>query len=139
MASDRSSRLLGYLLAVMGVVMIAAGSVTLLWGLASVAGDVAVTPDADSEIRFYAVWYVVVGVLLLRSLADLAAAGTIVRLVGVGFFAAGCARVVSWIVVGGPGPLALTLMVIELILPLVIIPWHAVATRPRPAPSDRDP
>ena len=110
--------------------MIAAGTLTVLLGLSSVAGDVVATPDADSEIRFYAVWYVVMGVLLLRSLSDIAAAGTIVRLVGLGFFAAGCARIVSWIAAGRPSSFSVTLMVVELILPFVIIPWQSAATRP---------
>ena len=130
MRTDRSRRLLGYLLGLLGSVMIAAGSFTVVMGLSSVTGDVVVTPDADSEMRFYAVWYVVAGVLLLRSLSDLAAAGTIVRAVGVGFFAAGCARAVSWIVVGRPGSLAVTLMAVELILPFVIIPWRSAAAAP---------
>lgn len=107
----------------------------MVMGLSSVTGDVVVTPDADSEMRFYAVWYVVAGVLLLRSLSDVAGAGTMVRSVGMGFFAAGCARAVSWIAVGRPGSLAVTLMAIELILPAVIIPWRAAVAEP--ATSER--
>lgn len=109
--------------------MVVAGMVTVVLGISSVSGDVVSTPDADSEMRFYAVWYVVAGFLLLRSLGDIAAATIIVRSVGAGFFAAGCARALSWIAVGRPGSLAIALMAIELVLPFVIVPWQTVVAR----------
>ena len=129
METNGSVRSLRYLLGVLGTVMVVAGTVTVVLGISSVSGEVVSTPDADSEMRFYAVWYVVAGVLLLRSLGDIAAATVIVRSVGAGFFAAGCARALSWIVVGRPGPLAIALMAIELVLPLVIVPWQAAVVR----------
>jgi hypothetical protein len=120
----------------MGLVMMVAGTLTVLFGASSVPREGVVTPDVDSEMRFYAVWYPVVGMLLLRSVPRVEAATTIVRLVGAGFFVAGCARALSWAVVGQPHTIAIVLMVIELVLPLVIIPWQrAVVARA----SDGDP
>ena len=130
----RAARHLAQALTVVGLVMVVAGSVTVLFGMSPIAGDVVVTPDADSEMRFYAVWYVVVGALLLRSRRDVTGATNIVRFVGFGFLAAGCARALSWGVVGRPGTVALVLMVIELLLPLIVIPWQAAVAR-RAAPG----
>jgi hypothetical protein len=127
--TGRGERHLRRVLIVLGLVMVVAGSVTTLFGMDPISGDVVVTPDADSEMRFYAVWYVVVGVLLLRSVRDVASATNIVRFVGFGFFAAGCARAVSWAVVGRPGTVAIVLMVIELLLPLILIPWQTAVAR----------
>ena len=125
----RSERHLAQALTVLGLVMVVAGSVTVLFGMASISGDVVATPDADSEMRFYSVWYVVVGALLLRARRDVIGATNIVRFVGFGFFAAGCARALSWSVVGRPGTVALILMVIELLLPFIVIPWQAAVAR----------
>ena len=120
----------------MGLVMVVAGTLTVLFGASSVPREGVVTPDVDSEMRFYAVWYPVVGMLLLRSVPQVEAATTIVRLVGAGFFVAGCARALSWAVVGQPHTIAIVLMVIELVLPLVIIPWQRAAVA---RASDGDP
>lgn len=124
MRSPGPRRGLQALLTVMGVVMVVAGSATVLLGAPSVPNEGAVTPDVDTEMRFYAVWYVVAGASLLRAVATVERETTIVRLVAGGFFAAGCARILSWVVVGRPHVSAIVLMVLELVLPLVIVPWQ---------------
>jgi hypothetical protein len=117
-------------LTLLGLVMVVAGAVAVLFGAASVPREGVVTPDVDTEMRFFAVWYVVVGAVLLGATRRLEGAGPIVKMVGVGFFLAGCARVLSWVAVGKPHATAIALMVIELVLPFVIIPWHAKAADP---------
>ena len=131
---DAGRRWLRVLVTVMGLVMVVAGALTVLFGADSVPREGVVTPDVDSEMRFYAVWYVAMGVLLLRGAPSVENESVVIRLVGVGFFVAGCARALSWIAVGRPHASQVALMVIELILPLVIIPWQAsVAKRGRSA------
>jgi hypothetical protein len=129
MSADASRRGLRVLLAVLGTVMVVAGAATVLFGASSVPREEIVAPDVDSEMRFYAVWYVAGGVALLRALTRVERSSAIVRLIACGFFVAGCARVVSWASVGKPHAFLITLMVIELVLPAIILPWQAAVAR----------
>jgi hypothetical protein len=129
MREGAGRRALQFLLRLMGVVMVVVGLATVVAGAASVPNEGIVTPDIDTEMRFYAVWYAVSGALLLRAVPNLESETWTVRLVAGGFFLAGCARVLSWIVVGRPHVSAIVLMTLELVLPLMIIPWHAAVRR----------
>ena len=113
----------------MGIVMLVAGSLSVVLGASSVLGVRDVTAEVDSEMRFYAVWYVVAGALLLRASRRVESETWTIRLVAAAFFVAGCSRILSWVVVGRPHLSQLILMVIELILPLVVIPWQASVVR----------
>jgi hypothetical protein len=119
------------LLTAMGSIMLVVGSASVLLGASSVlsAGDF--TAAIDSEMRFYAVWYAAAGAVLLRASRDVRDETWTIRLVAGAFFVSGCSRIVSWIVVGRPHTSQLILMVIELILPLVLIPWLASVARRR--------
>ena len=119
------------LLLVMAAVMIVAGLGTVVLGAASVPGEDLIEPATDSEMRFYAVWYAVSGFFLLRSVREPEAHSTTIRLVAAGFFSAGCARVLSWAAVGRPVPFQILLMWVELILPLVVVPWQALVSKAR--------
>lgn len=109
--------------------MVVLGGLSVLFGASLVPDEGTVTPDVDTEMRFFSVWYAAGGVALLSSMRRLESAGTTIRLIGAAFFVAGCARILSWIDVGSPHSLFLVLMVAELLLPLVIIPWHAAIAR----------
>ena len=117
------------LLIVLGLVMVGAGTWTVVLGADSVPRAGIVTPDVDTEMRFYAVWYVVAGVMLLSATRRVESERFLIRLVAAGFFAAGCARILSWIAVGKPHVIAIVLMVLELVRPLVIVPWQSVVGR----------
>jgi hypothetical protein len=134
MPSERGLRIL---LRVMGAVMMIVGSASVLLGASSVvrAGDF--TAAIDSEIRFFAVWYVVAGAVLLRATRNVVAEKLTIRLVAGAFFAAGCSRILSWIVVGRPHTSQVILMVIELVLPLVVIAWQASIARRNSQPKPR--
>ncbi len=117
------------LLSVLGSVAIIAALATVVLGVTSIAGAEAVSGTVDSEMRFYAVWYAGAGLLLLRCVPRLETETTIIRGIAVLLFIAGCSRALSWAVVGEPHPVAQVLMVIELVLPFVIVPWHAAIVR----------
>jgi hypothetical protein len=119
------------LLVITGAVMVIAGLATVLFGAESVPGEGTITPGIDSEMRFYAVWYVVAGVFLLRSVRLVDSEGATIRLVAVGFFVAGCARALSWMVEGKPVTFQIVLMVIELALPLLVVPWQRSLAKSR--------
>jgi hypothetical protein len=117
------------LLGVLGTVMIVAGSLTLLFGASIVPGEGNVSPDVDSEMRFYAVWYVVAGALLLRTIPRVELETGVIRLIAAAFFVAGCARALSWAVEGRPSSFAIALMVVELVIPFVVFWWQLVLAR----------
>jgi hypothetical protein len=129
LSGERGLRIL---LTAMGSIMLVVGTTSVLLGASSVlsAGDF--TAAIDSEMRFYAVWYAVAGAVLPRASRNVGNETWSIRLIAGAFFAAGCGRIVSWIVVGRPHTTQLILMVIELILPFVVIPWQAAVARRRP-------
>ena len=119
--------------ALLGSVAVVAGLSTVLLGADSIAGAESVSPSVDSEMRFYAVWYFGAGLALLRSVPRVESDSTIIRAVAALFFLAGCSRALSWMVLGKPHTVAVVLMVIELVLPLMIVPWQAAVARARTA------
>lgn len=128
--NDRGSRAaLQVFLTIIGLVAVVAGLATVLGGARTTVGVDAVSPTVDSEMRFYAIWYFGAGLLLLRSSARLESDRRTISLIALLFFFAGCARVLSWVVVGRPHALSLALMSIELALPFVILPWLAAVSR----------
>ena len=131
MAEPATGRALRIVLRIMALVMIVAGSATVLLGMGSLLGAEHASAAIDSEMRFYAIWYVVAGVVLWRALPRIEAEKWLVRVIGIAFGVAGCARALSWLVVGEPHPSQVALMIIELVLPFVIIPWHSAVTRAR--------
>lgn len=128
-----SHRLLQIFVTILGVVALVAGGSTMILGAESVIGVDDYSATLDSELRFYSVWYALTGVVLLRASRRVASATATVRAVSVALFLAGCSRVISLIAVGRPHDFALVLMVLELAIPLVLVPWHAAVSR---APSE---
>ena len=77
--------------------------------------------SSDSELRFYAAFWLAYGLILLRVGNDLRRqGGWIPWLAGV-FFLGGLGRVVSWLSLGPPRPFYQALMASELILPVLMI------------------
>lgn len=120
---------LQFFVSFLGVVALLAGLSTVLLGASSIIGAKEVSGTVDSEMRFYAVWYAAAGGVLLRSAVRVEAEGRTIRATALLFFVAGCSRALSWWTVGEPDTAAQVLMVIELILPLIIIPWQAAVAR----------
>ena len=134
MSSAMPRRALQVFLTILGSVAVVSGTVTMLFGVESIIGAKPAGPTADSEMRFFAVWYAGAGVVLLRAVPRVETHSTIVRAVGALFFLAGCGRLISLLVVGKPHQFSLWLMAIELSLPFVIVPWQALVAR---QPSSR--
>lgn len=127
--SEVSRRALQVFLIFLATVALVAGLATVLFGAASLVGAEVVSGTVDSEMRFYATWYAGAGILLLRSVCRLETDTWIIRGIAGTLFVAGCSRALSWIAVGEPHLVAQVLMVIELVLPFVIVPWHAAVVR----------
>jgi Domain of unknown function (DUF4345) len=116
-------------LTIVGMVAVVAGSDTVLRGGDSVLNHGDVSAAVDSELRFYAAWYVAAGVLMLKAVGRVESEALIVRAVGAAFFLAGSARLLSLVTVGRPHAFALVLMVLEFVIPVVTVPWQAAVAR----------
>ena len=84
----------------------------------------------DSELRFYAPFWGVYGLILLYIARGLPAKlGWVPPTAGL-FFAGGMGRVLSYVAVGPPHPFFVLLMIIELLLPIIFLAlWRAAKAR----------
>jgi uncharacterized protein DUF4345 len=87
--------------------------------------------NVDSEYRFYASWYHVMGLLVLRAARRPESETTIVRACAAGFFIAACGRLLSVRAVGQPHAFQKVLTGIELAIPAIVLPWQAKVARAR--------
>jgi hypothetical protein len=121
-------RWLQVVLAGIGSVATLAGAQGLARGVGGVLRGGRVSANIDSEYRFHASWYGVLGVLLLLAARRPEEETRIVRACSAGFLAAAMGRLLSWASVGRPHPWFLFLLGLELAIPGVIVPWqHRVA------------
>jgi len=124
-----SRRILQIVLAALGIVAVVAGAGQVLFGAAFTPHPGNFSANLDSEMRFFAVWYVLIGILLVRASKDVESPGWTLRAVMATLFVAGCTRILSWATVGPPDTRFVVLMVIELVLPLIVTPWQISVER----------
>lgn len=108
-----------------GVVATTAGLHTMLAGAKSLRGQDVANPSVESELRFYAAFYVVYGVVALRVAPRADRDTAAVRALAGALFLAGLARAGGWLAVGTPHGLQRGLLVIELAAPPLIIASQA--------------
>jgi hypothetical protein len=101
-----------------------------LWSQPDEIADLS-TPNVDSELRFYAVFWVTYGVFVVRTAHNLSKHLQLVPLLAGLFFAGGIGRLLSLLLIGEPHPLFVRLMIVELILPLFLIWMWAGVNRQR--------
>ena len=123
-------------LVVLGTVALVAGGLGVVFGAAVIPGSPDVAPSVDSELRFFAAWYVAAAVAIFRAARKPEESRDTTRLVGAAFFLAACGRLISLVVVGRPHVQFLVLMVIEFLLPVVLIPWQAAVARGQTGAGD---
>lgn len=116
-------------LAVLGTAAVVFGAQTVLTGGVLVPGGGRVTPSIDSELRFYAAWYVGAGILLLRAIPRVERESTTIRGISAIFFLAATARLLSILTVGRPHAVFVALMVTEFAIPVVLLPWQTAVAR----------
>jgi hypothetical protein len=124
-----SRRGLQLVLTVIGAVAVVFGGLGVVRGAAGVVEGGKVSANVDSEMRFFASWYAVLGALFLRAARRPESETTIVRAGGAGFFLAACGRTLSARTVGPPNRLFRTLMWLEFALPAVLVPWQSAVRR----------
>lgn len=127
----RYQRVLQWLWATFGVVAVVFGSLSVVFGSAVQPEAGTVAPGVESELRFYAAWYVVAGVLALRTVPRIASEGTTIRVLCAGLFVGGAARLVAALRVGWPPAFFVVLMVLEFLIPAIVVPWQAAVASGR--------
>jgi len=84
----------------------------------------------DSQNRFYGVTFALYGLMLWLAANDLGRYGAVLKLTLWAFFAGGLARLVSIAVAGMPTAAVLVLLALELLLPPLLLLWHARIRQP---------
>ncbi len=130
-----SRRTLQALLRIIGTVATLAGLRGVFQGAGEVPGGGLVSANVDSEYRFYASWYPIMGVLLLRAARRPETDTAMIRAGAAGYLLAATARGLSIRSHGLPHRSQRLLMGLELLIPAVLIPWQskvAAAGLPKP-------
>ena len=91
-------------------------------GARSIAGEDAANASVESELRFYAAFYVAYGLAALRVAPRADRDGAAVQALAAALFF--LARASGWLAVGRPHPLHRGLLVIELAAPPAIVAWQ---------------
>ena len=131
MSPQRSRQLLQGLLVAVGVTPIATGIYAVLTGTDGIPGDAAASANIDSELRFFAAFWIAYGVAALRVAAQVERQTLAVRALALVLFAGGIARVVAWIASGRPDALFLVLLALELLIPPLMVSWQSRVARQR--------
>ena len=107
-----------------GAVATVAGLHSVAAGAKSIAGQDLANASVESELRFYAAFYVAYGLAVLRVAPRADRDTAAVRALAGALFLAGLARASGWLAAGKPHPLQRGLLVIELTGPSAIVAWQ---------------
>ena len=108
----------------LALIPIVAGLATVVFGTEIVRGGGDSNASVESELRYYAVFYVAYGAYLWSLAARIAERGRELRWACAVLFCGGLARVVGVLVDGWPEADYVVLGVIELTLPWVLVLWQ---------------
>ena len=116
-------------LRVLALIPIVAGLLSVVFGSEIVRGGGPSNPNVESELRFYAVFYVAFGVYLWSLAPRIAERGRELRWAAAALFCGGLARAVGVLADGWPKADYVVLMVVELTLPPVLVLWQRSLAR----------
>ena len=111
-------------LRVLALIPIATGLLSVLFGTEIIRGGGPSNASVESELRYYAVFYVAFGAYLWHLAPDVAVRGRELRRAAVVLVCGGLARVVGVLVDGWPEADYVVLMGVELTLPWVLVAWQ---------------
>ena len=114
---------------VLAVIPIVAGTLTVVLGADSVPSPGDPSPNLESELRFYSVWWIGAGLFLLWLAPRVAERTLELRVFCALLFLSGISRVIAALDTDWPSTGQLILMGIELALPVVLVLWQARAIR----------
>ena len=126
------SRGLRAFLVILGTIAVVFGLLGVVGGVGSTLGGETSTPSVDSELRFFAAWYVGTGLLLLWAARQPSAKPALLQGVCGVLVLAATGRAISMVTVGRPDDLYVALMVIEYAIAVVLFMWQRAAARSAP-------
>jgi hypothetical protein len=115
---------------VLGVIPILAGAATVLLGADSVVGAGDASPNLESELRFYSVWWIGAGLFLIWLAPRVEERTLETRAFCALLFLGGLSRVFAALATDWPSTGQIVLMVIELTLAIVLAVWQTRVARP---------
>lgn len=125
-------------LRVLALVPIGTGLLSVVTGSATLVATGDVAPSVESELRFYAVWWAAAGLWLWSLAPRVHERPAELRAFCALLLAGGGARLLAWAAEGRPPAGTLALLGVELVLPLVLLVWHARGLPPAsPGPRVR--
>ena len=114
----------------LALIPIAAGLATVVFGTEIIRSGGASNPNVESELRYYAVFYVGFGLYLWSIAPGVASRGRELRWAAAVLFCGGLARAIGVLVDGWPEADYVMLMAVELVLPAVLVLWQrSIATK----------
>ena len=114
----------------LSAIPIVAGAATVLLGADSIPSPGDPSPNLESELRFYAVWWIGAG-LFLAWLAPRVEERTLeLRVFCALLFLSGISRGLAALATDWPSTAQLILMGLELVLPVVFVTWQTRVARP---------
>jgi hypothetical protein len=134
MASSFSLKALRSLFYAGGAVATVGGLHSVVAGARSLPAQQPANSSLESELRYYAAFYVAFGLLVLRTASRADSDTAAVRALAGALFLGGLSRAGGWATVGRPHMLQRILLAFELGLPPVMIAWQwRIRRRLRPA------
>ena len=119
----------------LALIPVAAGLASVIFGSEIVRDGGASNPNVESELRYYAVFYVGFGLYLWSLAPEIARRGRELRWAAAVLFCGGLARVVGVLVDGWPEADYVVLMGVELVLPPVLVLWQRRIAAQEDAPA----
>src|SRR5687767_393150 len=117
------------MLYVLAVIPILTGAWTVALGAESVLGAGDASPNLESELRFYSVWWIGAGLFLLWLAPRVAERTLEVRVFSALLFFSGVSRLLAALDTDWPSKGQLMLLGLELVLPIVLVGWQAGIAR----------
>ena len=117
-------------LTTLGAVATVAGARGVLVGAAEVPDGGRVSANVDSEYRFYAAWYHLLGLVLLRTSRSANVDRSVVDFCAGGFALAAVGRLLSLRTLGRPHRTQLLLLALEIVTAAILPMWHRRSSVP---------
>lgn len=131
--TDRRRQVLIGVLAILGIVPVATGTMGMVLGPAGAPGGAATTASVDSEYRFVNLFWAAAGALLWWSLRDPDKRSRVTQSVLALAAAGGVPRLLSWRRTGAPHVAFKGALVLELVVVPLVLVWHRRVLGPAPA------
>ena|SRR5687767_4929164 len=118
------------MLYVLAVIPILTGAWTVALGAESVLGAGDASPELESELRFYSVWWIGAGLFLIWLAPRVEERTLETRVFCALLFLSGLSRLFAAFATDWPSTGQIALMVIELVLAVVLAVWQAAVAHP---------